>query len=51
MKYIIAYLILTCTLSSAQTLIWNEEFNYTSAPDSDVWSCDNIEQRKNEEMT
>lgn len=40
MKHIIAYLTLTCTLASAQTLIWSEEFNYTSAPDSDVWSYD-----------
>lgn len=36
----ITSLILTCSLSSAETLIWSEEFNYTSAPDSDVWSYD-----------
>ncbi len=40
MKYIITYLMFTCGLSSAQTLIWSEEFNYTSAPDDDVWSYD-----------
>lgn len=40
MKHITACLAATCTWSSAQTLIWSEEFNYTSAPDSDVWSCD-----------
>ena len=35
-----ALFVLTCTLASAQTLIWSEEFNYTSTPDSDVWSYD-----------
>ncbi|MBC8206050.1 MAG: tandem-95 repeat protein [Kiritimatiellales bacterium] len=39
-KTIIACLTLTCTLASAQELVWSEEFNYTSAPDSDVWSYD-----------
>ena len=40
LKYITACLAATCMWSSAQTLIWSEEFNYTSAPDSDVWSYD-----------
>ena len=33
-------LVFTCSSSMAQTLIWSEEFNYTSAPDNEVWSYD-----------
>jgi len=39
-RYTAAVLAFTGSLSSAQTLIWSEEFNYTAAPDSDVWSHD-----------
>ena len=38
----IALVVFTCMLTTAQaqTPVWSEEFNYTSAPDSDVWSYD-----------
>jgi beta-glucanase (GH16 family) len=36
----IAYLGILCASASAQTLVWSEEFNSGSAPDSDVWSYD-----------
>lgn len=36
----IAILAGTCTLASAQTLVWSEEFDSGSAPDSEVWSYD-----------
>ena len=36
----IAFLTASCMQAAAQTPIWSEEFNYTSAPDSSVWSYD-----------
>ena len=39
-KYVLSCLAVSCLTATAQTLIWSEEFNYTSAPDSDVWSYD-----------
>lgn len=40
MKYIVTFLMLAGAIASAQIPIWSEEFNYTSAPDSEVWSYD-----------
>jgi beta-glucanase (GH16 family) len=39
-RCLIALVAFTCMLTAAQTPIWSEEFNYNSAPDSDVWSYD-----------
>jgi len=43
MKTIIGIVILNCMLATVhaeETLVWSEEFNYTSAPSNDVWSYD-----------
>lgn len=37
---IIASLSMTCTVAMARTLVWSEEFDYGSAPDSTLWSYD-----------
>jgi len=39
-KYILLFYALARLAVTAQTLVWSEEFNYTSAPDSRVWSYD-----------
>ncbi|WP_372794107.1 glycoside hydrolase family 16 protein [Pontiella sp.] len=39
-KHAIVLLVCFSMQTLAQAQIWSEEFNYTSAPDSDVWSCD-----------
>ena len=36
----IALVVNVCRLTAAQTQVWSEEFNYTSAPDVNVWSYD-----------
>lgn len=40
MKLFAAYLALISSFASAQTPIWSEEFDYTGAPDQEVWSYD-----------
>ena len=37
---IIIGLVLSCTWTYAQSPVWSEEFNYSGAPDSGVWSYD-----------